>query len=96
MKAQTILSSMLFIATSVFSISASSADADQSKTPEVAPTNTSAPPASKPAAKKAKRHSHVDEKTHVPGSQDAAAEEKSGNVKADKDKTKHYHPRDGK
>jgi len=45
---------------------------------------------------KAKRHSHVDEKTHVPGSQDAAAEEKSETVEAGKDKTTHYHPRDGK
>lgn len=43
--------------------------------------------------KKAKPHSHVEEKTGVPQKSPEALPDKP---KADKDKTRHYHPRDGK
>ena len=42
----------------------------------------------------AKPHSHVQEKTGVP--QEAPAAAAPGSQHASKDKTKHYHPRDGK
>jgi len=43
--------------------------------------------------KKVKPHSHMEEKTGVPQQAPEAIADKP---KADKDKTKHYHPRDGK
>lgn len=43
--------------------------------------------------KKVKPHSHLEEKTGVPQKAQGATTDKP---KADKDKTKHYHPRDGK
>lgn len=49
-------------------------------------------------AKGVKPHSHMEEKTGVaPKTTQAPAGEKSGaSLKADKDKSKHFHPRDGK
>ena len=49
----------------------------------------------KAPAKKAKRHSHVEEKTGMAQSE-AAPGSSPEKVKADKDRTKHFHPRDAK
>lgn len=53
-------------------------------------TTVAAPTASQ---KKVKPHSHLEEKTGVPQKTQDATTDKP---KADKDKTRHYHPRDGK
>ncbi len=94
MNSQITFSAIIFVAVSALSTGAYAAtETDQPKAAEAAPTTA---PVAKPATKKTKRHSHVDEKMHTPGSHDAAPEEKSTELKADKDKSKHYHPRDGK
>lgn len=85
MKLQSVLSAALFAAVAALSLGAQAADADK------------APPAAEMKADKgamaAKPHSHVQEKTGVPQQAPAAA---PGSQHASKDKTKHYHPRDGK
>lgn len=53
-------------------------------------TSVAAPTTSQ---KKVKPHSHVEEKTGVP---QKTPDVTSDTPKADKDKTRHYHPRDGK
>ena len=53
-----------------------------------------APKAAEAQADKAKPHSHVQEKTGVP--QTIPTEAKTDKPNAAKDKSKHYHPRDGK
>jgi len=60
------------------------------------PADTSVDKATPPKVatqKKVKHHSHVEEKTGVP---QKAPETMLDKPRADKDKTKHYHPRDGK
>lgn len=51
--------------------------------------------ADKPAAKKMQPHSHMQEKNGV-GQQEPSTKTKGAKTKADKDNSKHYHPRDGK
>lgn len=55
---------------------------------------TAAPKAAEAQAEKAKPHSHVQEKTGM--TQSMPVDEKMDKSNADKDKNKHFHPRDGK
>lgn len=52
--------------------------------------------AEQPAAKKMPPHSHMQEKTGIVPEEKSADSKKPEKRKADKDKSKHYHPRDGK
>ena len=92
MKLRTIASAGLFAAIAALSMGAQAA-ADTDKT-----TEAKTPVAGIQADKTVKLHSHMEEKTGMPQqkSSAAAAEGKPGKAKADKDKSKHYHPRDGK
>lgn len=86
MKLQSALSVVLFATVSALSIGAQAADAYKA-----------APAAEMKAdqgAMAGKPHSHVQEKTGVPQQKPAASN--PGKKNAAQDKTKHYHPRDGK
>ena len=91
MRLQAILPAMLFATASILSYSAYPAnDADKVQPPDVQ--------ADQPATKMMKPQSHMDEQTGMmqkmaPG---AASEEKSPKLIAGQDRSKHYHPRDGK
>jgi Ni/Co efflux regulator RcnB len=87
MKLNSILSAALFAAIAALSMSAQ-AVSDTDKTVEA-----KAPVAGVQADKKMKPHSHVEVKTGVPQS---APEAKTDKTDPAKDKTKHFHPRDGK
>jgi len=88
MKLKSTLVASLFALMAVISLNASAA-ADNP-----ADTNVDKATATKAATqKKVKPHSHMEEKTGVPQNAPEAMPDKP---KADKDKTKHYHPRDGK
>ncbi len=87
MKLNSILSAALFAAIAALSMSAQ-AVSDTDKTVEA-----KAPVAGVQADKKMKPHSHVEVKTGVPQS---APEAKTDKADPAKDKTKHFHPRDGK
>jgi hypothetical protein len=97
MKLKFTLSAGVFAAIAALSMGAQAAsDSDKAAEAKV-------PAASVQADKKVKPHSHMEEKTGVSpqGSSVAAAEDKSDKAKAskpkiDKDKSKHFHPRDGK
>lgn len=52
--------------------------------------------AEQPAAKKMQPHSHMQERLGVPPQEKKSDDSKPGKLRADKDRTKHYHPRDGK
>ena len=91
MTSQAILPALLLATASALSFSAYAAtEADRAQAAEGQ--------AAQPAAKKVEPHSHLQEKTGIAQhmSFGATSEEKSGNPKADKDKSKHFHPRDGK
>lgn len=81
MKLKSLISTSLFITVAALSFSAQAAS-DTDKAIEA-----------KPAEMKMKPHSHVEEKTGVP---QKAPEATSDKAKAAKDKSKHFHPRDGK
>lgn len=83
MKLLAILSAALFATLTAASLGAQAAD----------PAPAAEAQSAKQAAKAVKPHSHMEEKTGIPA---AAAPAADGKVKADKDKTKHYHPRDAK
>ena len=88
MKAQSLCFAALFAVVSTLSIGAHAADAESA-------------PAAKTAAQKMKPHSHMEEKTGIaPKTPDAADsgtdKAKQGKAKPGTDKSKHYHPRDGK
>jgi len=92
MKLQAILPALLLATAASLSFGAYAAtDVDKPQATEAQ--------AEKPAAKakKMKPHSHVQEKSgmsqHMPSADTDAA---AGNPKADQDKSKHFHPRDGK
>lgn len=86
MKLQSALSAVLFACVALLSLGAEAADTDKAP----AATETKA----EQGAKATKPHSHVQEKTGVAQkAPDAAAPAKKN---AAQDKTKHYHPRDGK
>lgn len=87
MKLKSILSTGLFATVAALSMGAQAAS-DMDKAAEA-----KAPATGMQADQKMKPHSHVEEKTGVAPN---ALEAKSDKVKADKDKSKHYHPRDGK
>ena len=87
MKLNSILSAALFAAIAALSMSAQ-AVSDTDKAVEA-----KAPDAGVQAVKKMKPHSHVEVKTGVPQS---APEAKTDKTDPAKDKTKHFHPRDGK
>jgi Ni/Co efflux regulator RcnB len=87
MKLNSILSAALFAAIAALSMSAQ-AVSDTDKTVEA-----KAPVAGVQADKKMKPHSHVEVKTGVPQSAPKAKTDKTDPAK---DKTKHFHPRDGK
>jgi hypothetical protein len=60
---------------------------------------TEEPPAAAESKKKIKPHSHVEEKGGTvsrPSEQKESAGHKDAKIDPAKDKTKHYHPRDGK
>ena len=90
----------LLLATSV-SLSAGALAADAEK-PAADVAGEKTEKATTPAKKKIKPHSHMEEKgmgAPVSGSTDAdkkADAPKSDKPRADKDKSKHLHPRDGK
>jgi len=92
MKFLPIFSAGLFATLTVLSFSA------QAREPNLTPEGT-APAAEtqtdKAPAKTAKRHSHVEEKTGM-AVPEATSESKPDKAKADKDKSKHLHPRDAK
>ena len=89
MKLKSILSTSLFTAMAVLSISAQAAS-DTDKAAEVkAPTQN----VKTVTAASQKRHSHVQEKTGVPQSMPETSPDKSSVAM---DMSKHYHPRDGK
>lgn len=87
MKLLPILSTGLFAALAALSFNTQAAEGAEAKAP-AAETQTDKVP-----AKKAKRHSHVEEKTGMAPSEAASA---SKPEKAKADKAKHFHPRDGK
>lgn len=89
MKLTSILSTSLFAAMAVLSISAQAAS-DTDKAAEVKAPAENVKPV-KPASQK--RHSHLEEKTGVPQSMPEATSDKPN---AAKDMSKHYHPQDGK
>lgn len=85
MKLQNVLAAALFASVAMLSVGAQAADTDKAAAAEVK---------AEPAAKAAKPHSHVQEKTGMePGMPNKAAPTKKN---AAKDKSKHYHPRDMK
>lgn len=90
MKLQAMLPAVLFAAVSTLSVGAYAADAEKTPASEVQ--------ADKTPVKKMKPHSHLKEKTGIDQNAPAAAadSEKSQTPKADKDKSKHFHPRDSK
>ena len=87
MKLNSILSAAMFSAIAALSMGAQAAS-DTDKAVE-----DKAPVAGTPVVKKMKPHSHVEVKTGVPQS---APEAKTDKTDPAKDKTKHFHPRDGK
>jgi len=90
MKLQAILSSLLLVTAASMSFSAYAAtDADKTQATEAQ--------TEKPAvkAKMMKSHSHMLEKTGVPQTM-PAGDATEGNPNAAQDKSKHFHPRDGK
>lgn len=96
MKPRSILSAGLFAAITALSVGAQAA----SDTEKAAESKT--PASGVQADKKVKPHSHMEEKTGMaPQVSAAASEEKADKAKAtkpkiDKDRSKHFHPRDGK
>lgn len=92
MQAKSLLLCGLLAGFATFSIGAIAADnsvdvaKDISTEPAMAKKTTE-------AKMKVKRHSHMEEKTGIPQKTPAAMPD---NPNAAKDKTKHFHPRDGK
>lgn len=88
MKLQSFLSISILAAASALSLGAHAEnDADKRQ--------ADAPQAEQPAAKKMPPHSHMQEKTGI-APPEKPADSKPAKLKADQDKSKHYHPRDGK
>ncbi|HCY64703.1 MAG TPA: hypothetical protein DHV59_18150 [Oxalobacteraceae bacterium] len=88
MKLQSILSISLVAAATALSLGAHAAnDADKRQ--------ADGTQSEQPAAKKMPPHSHMQEKTGI-APQEKSPDSKPAKRKADQDKSKHYHPRDGK
>ena len=92
MQAKTIFVSGLLVAFATFSIGAIAADdpADAAKDKPAEPTMAKK---TTEAKTKVKRHSHMEERTGIPQKMPEAMPNKSN---AANDRTKHFHPRDGK
>lgn len=88
MKLKYTLPAILFAIVSPLSATTYAADADKAATADVQ--------TDKPAAKKMKPHSHMEEKTGMTPGTPQMSNESAPKVKADKDKSKHFHPRDAK
>lgn len=86
MKLQSALSAVFFPSVAALSLGAQAADAD--KVPPAAEMKA------EQGAKATKPHSHVQEKTGIEQVAPDAATPRKKN--ASQDRTKHYHPRDGK
>lgn len=86
MQAKTIFITGLLAAFATFSIGAIAADNSVD-----APQGIKVEPVK--AKMKVKRHSHMEEKTGIP---QKTPEAMPGKSNAENDKTKHFHPRDGK
>lgn len=88
MKLQSFLSISLLAAASALSLGAHAEnDADKRQ--------ADAPQTEQPAAKKMPPHSHMQERIGV-APQEKKQDSKPKKLKADQDRSKHYHPRDGK
>ncbi|WP_310449515.1 hypothetical protein [Sulfuritalea sp.] len=87
MKVKTIVAVSLFTAIAALS-GAGFAASDTDKAAEV-----KAPAANEQTGKKVKPHSHMEEKTGMP---QKVADSKAAKPDPAKDKSKHFHPRDGK
>lgn len=86
MKLQTMLASAMI--TGLLSLNTYAADTDKAAMPEAA---------TKASGQKVKKHSHMEEKMgHVQQGKEAVADDKAEKTNAAHDKSKHYHPRDGK
>lgn len=102
MKLKSILPAILFAAVSFLPVGAYAADTDKAVAADKTPAAEA--PAAKPKAKKVKPHSHMEEKMGkmpqasgaAPADGKAPADEIASKPKAGKDKSKHFHPRDGK
>ena len=92
MQTKTIFLSGLLAVFATFSIGANAADKaiDTPLEMKAAPVKAEKPAEAK---MKVKRHSHMEEKTGIPQKTLVAMPEKNN---AANDKTKHFHPRDGK
>lgn len=89
MKLHATLPALLLVAASSWSFSAYAAtDAEKSPATDAK--------ADKPVAMEMKPGSHMKEKTGMEQPASSSAGEKSAKPKAGKDKSKHFHPRDGK
>lgn len=97
MKLKSILSAGLFSAIAALSMGVQAAsDTDKA-------AGAKAPTAGVQADKKMKPHSHMEEKTGIspqassaPAAEDKSDKPKASKPKIDKDRSKHFHPRDGK
>lgn len=89
MKLNIILSSAVFAAIVAMSQSAIAAEPEKSTEAKEPAANVQE---GMSPEKKAKRHSHMEEKTGIPASQTTSSEKPS----PAKDTSKHLHPRDGK
>lgn len=88
MKLQSFLSISLVAAATALSVGAQAAnDADKRQ--------ADGAQAEQPAMKKMPPHSHMQDKTGI-APQEKSSDSKPSKRKADKDTSKHYHPRDGK
>lgn len=92
MKFLSILSAGLFATLTVLSFSARASEPTFVPEGQAPATETQT---DKALANKAKRHSHLEEKTGM-SMPEGASEPQPKKVKADNDKSKHFHPRDGK
>lgn len=88
MKLQSILSAMLFAAIPSLTFAVDATDSDK--------VSTVAAPAAQAYGTKVKPHSHMQEKTGIAAPAPSPKDRADRPKKADKDKSKHYHPRDGK
>lgn len=88
MKLKYALPAILFATVSSLPAATHAADADKAPAADVQ--------TDKPAAKKMKPHSHMEEKMGVAPAVSQMDNKPAPEEKADKDKSKHLHPRDGK
>lgn len=89
MKLQSFLSISLLAAASALSLGVQAEnDADKRQ--------VDTPPTTQPAAKKMPPHSHMQERIGVAPQEKKPDDSKPKKLRPDQDRSKHYHPRDGK